>query len=129
MGGDQDERQRQPKPSAPYESPERDFGEGKREHKGLECDAVDVVLFMELGNAFGSCRYVCHFSLSGRLFAFRARSKCFPALSRINAPALLFQVVKRDFHGTAKPLQARRPVRLSRIQDRVEAFRSSASLA
>src|SRR6058998_3119659 len=63
MGGDQDERQRQPKPVAPHHSPERDFGESKREHKGLECDAAHVVLSVQLGNAFGGCRYVCHFSL------------------------------------------------------------------
>src|SRR6266550_7838737 len=103
--------------------------QSEREHKGLECDAAHVMLFVQLGNAFGSCRYFCHFSLSGRLFASPARGKCFPPLSRINASVLLFQVVKRDFPGTAKLLQARHPVLLSRIPDRTGAFRSSASLA
>ena len=81
MGGDQDKRQRQPKPTTPDHPPERDFGESEREHKGLECDAAHVMLFVQLGNAFGSCRYFCHFSLSGRLFASPARGKCFPPLS------------------------------------------------
>src|SRR6266480_1775325 len=81
MGGDQEERQRQPKPSTPHRSPERDFGQSERKHKGLECDTADVVLFVQLGNAFGGCRHVCHFSLSARLFASPARGKCFPPLS------------------------------------------------
>src|SRR6516165_12463150 len=55
MGGDEDERQRQPKPATPHRSPERDFGESERDHQGLECDAVRVVLFVQLGNALGSC--------------------------------------------------------------------------
>src|SRR6266513_4607068 len=129
IGGDQDERQGQPKPSTPHHSPERDFCDTEREHKGLECDAAHVVLSMHLGNACRGCRYVCHFSLLERLFAFLAHGKYFPPPSRIDAQVLLFQVVKREFPGTAKPLQARRPVLLSRIPDRIGAFRSSASLA
>src|SRR5213080_1322617 len=69
MGGHQHERQRQPKPATPDHPPERDFGESEREHKGLECDAAHVVLFVQLWNAFCGCRDVCHFSLSGRLFS------------------------------------------------------------
>src|SRR6266699_277365 len=69
MGGDQDKRQRQPKPTTPDHPPERDFGESEREHKGLECDAAHVMLFVQLGNAFCGCRDVCHFSLSERLFS------------------------------------------------------------
>src|SRR4026209_955101 len=63
MSGDQNERQRQPKPSTPHHSPECDLGESEREHKRLECDAVHVVLFVQLGNTFGGCRCVCHFQL------------------------------------------------------------------
>src|SRR5882762_4611391 len=46
MGGHQHERQRQPKPASPDHPPERDFGESEREHKGLECDAAHVTLFL-----------------------------------------------------------------------------------
>src|SRR5437762_7478864 len=56
MGGDQNERQRQPNPSTPHQRPECDFYDSEREHKALERDAVHVVLFVQLGNAFGSCR-------------------------------------------------------------------------
>src|SRR6476469_2458216 len=60
MGGHQHERQRQPKPATPDHPPDRDFGESEREHKGLECDAAHVMLFVQLGNALASCRYFCH---------------------------------------------------------------------
>src|SRR6476619_1757254 len=80
MGDDHDQRQRQPNPSTPHHSPECDFCDSEREHEGLKRDAAHVVLFVQLGNAFDGCHYVCHFSLSGRLFASPARSKCFPPL-------------------------------------------------
>src|SRR5947207_16000009 len=53
MGGDQDKRQRQPKPTTPDHPPARDFRESEREHNAMECDAAHVMLVVQLGKAFG----------------------------------------------------------------------------
>src|SRR4051812_48800690 len=63
MRREQGKRHAEPEPTHPNGCPNRDLGQGEREHESLERDAAHTVLVAQLRNRFGGGREVDHVQL------------------------------------------------------------------